>query len=72
MEDDNNHRIASTTPAAIEINENIPQNGYKESSNNSIKTTKILLNSNINQEHLNENDCDEEEDGIPAPIVIAK
>ena len=72
MADDNNDRIASTTPAAIEINENIPQNGYKETSNNSIKTTKILLNSNISQEHLNKNDCDEEEDGIPAPIIIAK
>ena len=72
MEDDNNHRIASTTPTAIEINENVPQKGYKETSNNSIKKTKMLLNSNINQEHLNENDCDEEEDGIPAPIVIAK
>ena len=72
MEEDNNHRIASTTPSAIEINENVPKNGYKETSSNSIKTTKILLNSNINQEHLNKNDCDEEEDGIPAPIVIAK
>ena len=71
MEDDDKHIIPNTIPTEIEINENVHHISLKDTSNSPIKTAKLHLKANIEPKYLNLHDCNEE-DGIPAPIEIAK
>ena len=71
MEDDDHH-IVTTTPADIEINENMSEITHKDITQSPIKVTKIQPGINTNQTYFRDQDCDDEKDGISAPIVSAK
>ena len=71
MEDDDHH-IVTTSPADIEINENMSEITHKDITQSPIKVTKIQPGINTNKTYFRDRDCDDENDGISAPIVSAK
>ena len=72
MEDDDNCYISNNIATEVEINENTSKIGHKDASKSSIKITKVQTSSSVDQNYYEQHNCNDKEDGLPAPIVIAK
>jgi len=72
MEDGDNYYISKNIATEVEINENTSKIAHKDTSKSSIKITKVQTTSNVDQKYYDQHNSNDEENGLPAPIVIAK